>query len=745
MVFRAVDVLFDREVAVKVMRPHLATHRRHRPRFLREAAICGRLAHPNIVPIIDVGRVGKPPALVMSLLAGRSLRTLLRAHAVSLGRLIGALTQVCNGVAFAHSQGVVHRDIKPAHIFVGDFGQVVLTDWGLAKALVDQPAPTSNDVTRIGDIVGTPAYMAPEQGEGRLDQLDHRADIYALGAVLYEILTGTRPYEASGSAEVLQALREGPPESPSARAPHRDIDPGLEAVCLRAMSRDPRQRFDSALDLATNLDAWFEAPVQGATFADRSTAPAIIEAESTATVRPSPEAAQQLAEGRAEAAAFSRELQAADELRIHGRRLTTALTADATEEARDDVWRVESEARQHLEQAAWHLGQGVGRLEQAMLDSAQEPLARAGLAKLHRDAWQSAEAHHDVVSAGYHRARAERFDDGLLSAELAGRAALTVLTHPPGVRVSIATIDDRAPLWRPGPTLIEGVTPMSARTISAARLLLRFEAADGLTTRLPVRAEAGTTHVVRVHMPPSGHVPPGFVFIPGGRFVGGADDLAPGAAPLRDVELHDYCLARLPVTAAEYFGFLEDLLTVGANALAHFPRTRGKPMVTVRGGEVQWLPRFDSPLGAPVRGVSHDDAKTYAAWLARRLGAPIRLPTECEWAYAAGAVDGRSFPWGDGWVPGLADSRQRGNEGPRAVSAFPHDISPFGIRGLAGGVREWTATEAELEPNRYLLRGGAWRAPPAESRVGARATGPATLTHGTIGIRLAADLPKIPV
>ncbi|MCA9543510.1 MAG: protein kinase, partial [Myxococcales bacterium] len=648
VVYRAVDRVLDREVAVKCMRPELIEHRRHRPRFLREAAVCGKLVHPNIVPVIDVGRVGDAPALVMSLLAGRSLRTILRAGHLSRARLLSAFSQACNGVAFAHSRGIVHRDIKPAHVFVGDFGQVVLTDWGLAKVLkreAPSPAPTHRDVTRVGDIVGTPAYMAPEQAEGRLDAIDRRTDIYALGAVLYEILTGTRPYEGARSAEVLDALRDGPPEPPTVRAPHRGISASLEAVCLRAMARDPRDRFDNALDLAATLETVFD-PHPAAVPEDRATDPAPVEAEDTATVPGDAVAARHLMEGRAEAAAFGRTLQGAEALRLQVRRLATALEPQSPRAERDELQRLEAELRERLDQAAWHLAQGVDHLEAAAVDPIHTFAARAGLATLHHDAWRAADAVGDRVSAGFHRSRAERWDDGPLSAELAGRAALSVRTDPEGVAVQVSQVDDGGSVWALGATLVEGLTPLSPRTISAARLRLRFEAPDGLTARLPLQAAAGTTQAVELYLPPSAAVPPGFVYVPGGRFVAGNDDAAPGALSPREVEVAGLCMARQPVTIDEYLEFVEDRLTVGADVEPLLPQTRGRALVIVEANRsVAWRDPGVSPQ-SPVHGISHHAALAYAAWLGRRLGAPVHLPTEHEWAYAAGAVDGRAFPWG---------------------------------------------------------------------------------------------------
>ena len=781
IIYKSYDRLLARTVAIKVMRPELRGQERQNTRFVREAQLCGCLGHPNIVPIYDVGRLEGGPALVMALLAGRSLRTIIRTTQVRMGRMLGWFTQVCNGLAFAHDQGVIHRDIKPAHIFVGDFGQVVLTDWGLAKSMragnaaapADELPPGFNpeEVTRIGDVVGTPAYMAPEQAEGRVRQVDHRADIYALGAILYEILTGTRPYEASRSDEVLREVRRGSPEPPRQRAPHRDISPALEAVTLKAMARDPAQRFQSALDLAANIEAQFESrspprgppraaatpetvPLMRRPAARPSDAPADVPPEpaprgknggrevaalASISIVPDqtasdPETA--LAEGRAEANAWMRHWTEAQSLSAEARRLFANLPPEPPRRLLADLWRLEGQSRDALDRAAHHFVQAVESLNKA--GTGQE--TRSAFARLHRDAWRAAETYGDPVSAQFHRVRAEALDDGALSGELALRSALSVHSDPAGAVVDLSSMDDRATVWTPGARLRLGKTPLSSRTVSSNRAWLRLTAPDGLAVRMPLRLDPGESRVVEVHLPRSHQVPAGFLFIAGGRFLLGADDRAPGAGQPREVDVQSFCMARSPVTWEDYFEFLEDRLAVGGRAEPHFPRRNGRALVRVEHTRVQWNDDVFAPPGSPVRFVSQDDANTYAAWLGRRLGARLRLPTEMEWEYAAGGADGRAYPWGDRFAPGLADNRWRRARGPAPLASFPEDESPFGVRNVAGGVSEWTGTAAD-EAGRAIVRGGSWRSRPDQCRNGARATMPATSTHEGIGIRLAADAP----
>ena len=187
-----------------------------------------------------------------------------KASALDLVTLLNAFVGVCNAVAYAHSRGVVHRDLKGQNIVLGDFGEVIVLDWGLAK-LVDGPDVEGQELailpdedrrfqTLAGRAVGTPAYMPPEQAAGRLDVIDRRSDVYGLGAILYEILTGRAPFDGSLTAEILRRVVEEEPSRPRAVVP--DTSPALEAICLKAMSKGQDDRYDSAADLADDVRRW---------------------------------------------------------------------------------------------------------------------------------------------------------------------------------------------------------------------------------------------------------------------------------------------------------------------------------------------------------------------------------------------------------------------------------------------------------------------------------------------------------
>ncbi len=293
------DEELNREVALKEIQTKFATHEQGWARFVREATITGQLEHPGIVPIYALGRhENGQPFYAMRFVQGDSLAdAIARFHAqtsnspernLQLRKLVTRLIDVCNAVAYAHSRKVLHRDLKPSNIMLGEFGETLVVDWGLAKPFgqvtdATTPAPNvaeslrdSDDPscgatrlqetpapTQIGSAVGSPSYMSPEQAAGRMDQLGPATDIYSLGATLFELLTGktpigaesgNEPQKALSILETLQRVREGRFPRPSTVNP--DVPRALEAVCLKAMSLRPEDRYSKASDLAADLEAW---------------------------------------------------------------------------------------------------------------------------------------------------------------------------------------------------------------------------------------------------------------------------------------------------------------------------------------------------------------------------------------------------------------------------------------------------------------------------------------------------------
>jgi eukaryotic-like serine/threonine-protein kinase len=283
MVLDGRDLRIRRDLAIKVLLEGSAASGGAAARFVEEAQIQGQLEHPNICPVHDLGIDAQGrPFFTMKKVRGRSLERILEQQRgpgeteFSLRALLEIFAKVCDAVAFAHSRGVLHRDIKPANIMIGEFGEVLLMDWGLAKLIrptgeretTAAPAPEHHGTpdpsaaavarTRQGSVLGTPAFMPPEQAAGDLGAIDERSDVYALGGVLYAILTLRPPIERGTPAEILDRVGRNEIVAPTRAAPDRRIPADLAAAAMKAMRRTRQERYQSVADLRRDIIAFLE-------------------------------------------------------------------------------------------------------------------------------------------------------------------------------------------------------------------------------------------------------------------------------------------------------------------------------------------------------------------------------------------------------------------------------------------------------------------------------------------------------
>ena len=274
------DRQLNREVAVKQIRPKWIDVGEARERFVQEAEVTGRLEHPGVVPVYAMGtwEDGRP-FYAMRFVQGLTLKKVIAKYRESsrdqdrqtkrmeLRDLLNRFVDVCNTIEYAHSRQVLHRDIKPSNIMIGPYGETLVVDWGLAK-LLDAPFDESltagfiaenskesgSSRTRVGGTVGTPQYMSPEQACGDLESIGVCTDVYLLGATLYQILTGVAPHSEASVSKLIERVKGGLLTRPRSVDP--DVPAPLEAVCMRAMSHDPADRYRSSADLAREIERW---------------------------------------------------------------------------------------------------------------------------------------------------------------------------------------------------------------------------------------------------------------------------------------------------------------------------------------------------------------------------------------------------------------------------------------------------------------------------------------------------------
>ncbi|MFN9717369.1 MAG: tetratricopeptide repeat protein [Planctomycetota bacterium] len=280
-VFVARDTELNREVALKEIQPHFADHLDSRSRFVLEAEVTGGLEHPGIVPVYGLGQYedGRP-YYAMRFIKGDSLKEAIEAfhgkaesgertadqyNGLAFRKLLGRFIDVCQAISYAHSRGVLHRDLKPGNIMLGKYGETLVVDWGLAKVAdrsdamaatnegTLQPASGSGVTpTMMGSAIGTPAYMPPEQAAGRIDELGPASDVYSLGATLYHLLVGHAPFRGTETRKLLDDVQAGRYQAPQKVQPA--VPRSLDAVCLKAMSPKPGDRYPSPLDLADDIE-----------------------------------------------------------------------------------------------------------------------------------------------------------------------------------------------------------------------------------------------------------------------------------------------------------------------------------------------------------------------------------------------------------------------------------------------------------------------------------------------------------
>jgi serine/threonine-protein kinase len=732
-VYRGVQLNLSRTVAVKILREKLTDNMQHVSRFLKEAKAVAVLSHPNIVHVYDAGVVDGLYYIIMEFVEGETAaHRLSEKGKIPVDEALDILEQVADALIASAEHGIIHRDIKPENIILSKSGKAMVTDFGLVKHTQE-----TTSITRTGEIMGTPLFMSPEQCGGKT--VDHRTDIYSLGASFYTMVTGRPPFKADTPlAVMLKHIHEDPP-------PAKELIPDLDdAVCAlieKMMHKNPEDRHADADELVEDIQRVKAGKAPTDLF------------EKGSEARPR-RLLKRLAFWVVALAVVFVVLHAIREKRDTASDLKTAGNVGRPFQAVNN--RDYSAARDMLVTAREALKKGDAMAANDLVGKAWtmvDQLAPAGLEKELKSLGETAQGLIMVAAAKVNKARTIAETEPEKAIETV-EPILKSMPRFPGAAEVIAAAKR-----------VIAEREMAEKIIAQKRLFLeeymerameRAKMAFGKGDFDAVRGTIDKIKSVEDDPPEIAGMKKRFIkklkrmlklkgmdAVPAAAFRPGSEKGAPDEKPGRELSMKAFHIEVHEVTNKEYRAFMD----AGGYADKAYWSDEGWKWKEASETErpAFWdNKRFNAPR-QPVVGVSFYEAEAYAKWAGKRL------PTEAEWELACRGGDGRVYPWGNEFSKEAANTRESRLRATEPVGSRPSGKSPFGAHDMAGNAAEWCASaysadsyarEDEPQPDnggRRVVRGGSFFEPADMARACSRFSAPPSARERFISFRCVMD------
>ncbi len=766
-VMSAYEKHLDRDLAIKMLRPAFRESRNSINRFIQEARATAHIAHPNIVPVYELGifeDIG--PFFTMKRVEGVTLQHVLKRlnensekyiQKYTLRNLLNIFISICHGVAYAHSKNIIHRDLKPANIMLGDYGEVMVMDWGLVKRAdhADEnahktPVPIAldeSDVTTTidGMVTGTPAFMSPEQACGDNLTVDIQSDIYSLGAILYAILTQQRsPFPAGLKIqEILQLNAEGKIIPPRKRMPKLKIPPELNAITMKAMSLKKELRYATVLELILEVQNYLDhypvsaypEPLYITFFKACRRRPLIPTTVAAAIIALAIAFGFQLYDRNKRCNYY---MKRANENIISGDlmygRGKTAIRKLA--ELRQDAGKIDEKKINDLNKRLNQFRASLNnyyKVAEGFLSKIETTGSRSKAVNTRLGHIMKNKIYYSLLNKDYHTTkrliglmRLNRrpesykmvrendilykkmnlvfYNEGIINLETTPVPSKVEITELP-VIANNTTNENRPESKQLGSTPIKNVT------ITAGSYMVALHRQNRTVISYPLLIEAGDITRQQIYIPKN--IPNDMAYIPAGSYYTG--EVTSATQKINKQNLPGFFIKKSEVTFKEYLQFWMSLTDPGE-------KQRYRSMLLLNKNSRRLAPAWDNAAKLyprlkpeyPVSGISHQAAVAYCRWITIQRQRLCLLPTANQWEKAARGVDGRKYVWGGDIQKKnilIPENRSAVKKYPfgAPTAKFPLDVSVYGVYDMAGNVREYTSSLNHGSNNMFIVKGGSSR------------------------------------